>query len=216
MWLSLETSSPRVSMALGKEGRCLREVEEYGNASTLIEPLCRRLAPDFSRITLCVIGQGPGSYNGLRVGYAFLKGLLCTAPIPVLQIPTPLILARMAVPTSERHTPPSEILVLNNARRGEVYGALVEVRGGIPRLLWETVAPEAILRARLPSVPIRVASYDYPANGLPSFSEEPFHHLFPSASAAGILAHDLKGAASSDLACLQPHYVRDAVPFVKK
>src|SRR5688572_27122580 len=131
-WFALETSSQQISLSFGEGMTCHREISRVGNASALIESIYREIAFDFSKIEHCVIGQGPGSYNGLRVGYAFLKGLLCLSPVPVTEIPTPLILATQAA--SELQVSQAAILVLNNARREEVYGALIQVREGIPHM----------------------------------------------------------------------------------
>ena len=47
-WMAFETSSPMVSLAWGEDERCVREVSERGNASELVEELCRRLELDLA------------------------------------------------------------------------------------------------------------------------------------------------------------------------
>jgi len=209
-WLAIETSSEQVSMALGEEASCLHEVSEKGNASSLVEPIYRRLDVDFSEIQQCIIGQGPGSYNGLRVGYAFLKGLLCLNPLPVIEVPTPL---NLAVAASRRlSVGEATLLVLNNARREEIYGALVQVQNGIPCLQWEAVAHGTAFPEKLPENPVAVVSYDYQAKELPVFSAFPFLSLFPSAGCAGEIACALNLKPKTRLSDLEPHYIRAPVP----
>ncbi len=220
-WLAIETSSQQVSIALGDNSICLREVSKKGNASILIEPLFEELNVDFEKIQRCIIGKGPGSYNGLRVGYAFLKGLLCLQTLPIIEIPTPLILAAQA-------TENGIVLVLNNARREEIYGALVEVQEGIPKLQWEAVSSEEALFKKVPTNICTIVSYDYTATDLLFFKEFQWVSpaevpkvprasalgapLFPMASTAGVLDSKLKLSSKTCLSELEPHYVRVAVP----
>lgn len=209
-WFSIETSSPDVSMAVGTAGTISRELRSEGNASILAEPLCRKLDPDWEKIDHCVIGQGPGSYNGLRVGYAFLKGLLLTHPLPVFEVPTPLTLAAKACRALGLKD--GIIFVLNNARREEVFGALIEVSKGKPRLQQQKICSEALLREIVPPQLTAVVSYDYLPGALASFSSHRWLHLRPDAATAAEVAFLLELPPTSRLSDLQPHYVREAVP----
>lgn len=208
-WLSIETSSQRVSMAIGNGTECIREIAKKGNASTLIESIYRELDIPWEKIQQCVIGQGPGSYNGLRVGYSFLKGLLCTQPLPIIQVPTPLSLALQV--TEQLANRNITILVLNNARRDEIYGALVEVRSGLPYLQWESTADLKSIQAKLPTNVKAIVSYDFTANQLPDFESYPWLSSFPSASTTGRLASCMDFPKVT-IPQLEPHYVRAAVP----
>ncbi len=209
-WFAIETSSHQVSLSFGENETCFREVTEEGNASILIEPLYRRLQVNFDEIQQCVIGKGPGSYNGLRVGYAFLKGLLCLRPVPVIEIPTPLILAAQA--SESLSVGKNAVLILNNARRGEVYGAIVEIRNKIPQLIWEMVCPFQMLLAKLPQRLDAMISSDYTANDLTELKSYPWFKLFPSSALAGALSARLSLPSKMNLSELEPHYVRPAIP----
>ena len=205
-WLSIETSSPQVSLAYGEGDRCLRQVTQTENASKVIESLYHQLDVDFEAIHHCVISKGPGSYNGLRVGYAFLKGLLCLSPLPVIEVPTPLVLAR-AVPEPWN----GSILILQNARRGERYGALVRREGGILKIDWQQVASEATLSTRIPNDVAAVVSYDFQRNDLALFTSYCWLQLFPKAEIAALTAHELNLPSTQHLAEIEPHYVREPV-----
>ncbi len=208
-WFAIETSSPQLSMALGKGSELLREISRKGNASVLIEPLFRELDIDLNHIDLCMISQGPGSYNGLRVGYAFLKGLLCLKPLPVIQIPTSFILAKIAF--EQLGLKKGTFLVLNNARCEEVYGALIDVQNGQPHLLWEWLGNEKVLLSKLSSHLDAIVSYDYKPSDFPDLAQYPWLSLFPTASFAGQIIQQSKLTASIQLSKLEPHYVRAAV-----
>jgi tRNA threonylcarbamoyl adenosine modification protein YeaZ len=211
-WLAIETSSSLVSLALGEDAAVVREVAEEGSASRRIEPLFRSLDADLSKIQRCVIGQGPGSYNGLRVGYAFLKGLLCFGTIPVVQVPTPIILAAAAA--KELAIRNGNFLVLNNARRGEIYGALVELRNDRFEKTAELVAAQEVIVRQLAGLIDAVVSADFRAADLPLLKKDRWLVKQPMAGITGRLAFTQNLPATDHLPGLEPHYVREPVPGV--
>lgn len=211
-WLAIEASSPCVSMALGQDDHVLREVSGIGNASVLVEPLFRELTVDLDQIDQCVLGQGPGSYNGLRVGYAFLKGLLCLQPLPVVEIPSPLTMAQLAL--EKLAVTEATLLVLNNARRNEIYAALVDCQTDAPRLRWQTVCDTVSLSTRLPEKLDAVVGYDDIVQSVPALAGRTRISILPTAATAGRLAHRLKQPPAPTLSQLTPHYVRAPVPSV--
>ena len=91
------------------------------------------------------IGIGPGSFTGLRVGLATLKGLAFGDPRPVAPVSTLAALAGLA-----GEPRPEAVVAALDARRGDAYAALWE-SGDAP----EPVLPESVHRiddliARLP------------------------------------------------------------------
>ncbi|MDD2706941.1 MAG: tRNA (adenosine(37)-N6)-threonylcarbamoyltransferase complex dimerization subunit type 1 TsaB [Verrucomicrobiae bacterium] len=209
-WFAIESSSSQLSLALGEGETVLREVSESGNASRLIEPLYRRLGVRLEDVDFCVIGQGPGSYNGLRVGYAFLKGLLCADEMPVCEIPTPLALAAQAA--SQLKLSDGDFLALNDARREEIFGAKVELRGGALRQAETRVAPPSGLEQIFGRSFAAVISYELKVEDFPFLAGTPWLCLFPTASATGALACRQDFSRAPALSSLGPHYVRVAVP----
>lgn len=209
MWLSIDTSSSRVSLALGQGTTCLQEIQESGNASELIGPLMTKLNPDFLSLTQCFISQGPGSYNGLRVGFGFLKGLLVTDPKPVTCVPTPFVLARQCrelVPEAQN------FLIINNARRNEIYAGLVQFHDEVPVFVHQKTAdPKLILEDVSHSVDA-IVSFDYQNGQLPFSASIPFHHILPSAGVLGILTMQAQFSSSLHLSKIEPFYVRPPVP----
>ncbi len=86
--LALDTSSPVLSLALkDKKGKIHSgTVEGLMNHAERILPLMEQLFKK-SRISLndiegFLIGRGPGSFTGLRVGFATLKGFLAGSEVP--------------------------------------------------------------------------------------------------------------------------------------
>jgi tRNA threonylcarbamoyl adenosine modification protein YeaZ len=88
--LALDTSSPRISVAIVDGERILSKVEEIGNASTRLVPCIEKSLKEanlkLDQIEAYGIGEGPGSYNGLRCGFATLQGVLLNQARPVVQI----------------------------------------------------------------------------------------------------------------------------------
>lgn len=208
-WFAIETSSPRVSLAVGEGDHAAREVAAEGEASILVGKLFQELKPDLDGVDACFLGRGPGSYNGLRVGYAFLKGLLCTRPVPVAQVPTPLLLAARVA--DARLGGAGRVLVVNNARRGELYGAMVRASAGTLALEWELVGPADALRARMVPSPDAVATWDFEPTALSGLGGLPVWREFPRAADLAMAARRAGTAASADLVRLEPAYVRAPV-----
>jgi len=88
--LAIDTSSPQVSVAVADDRRVLSKVEKFGNASTellpCIESALKQAGLELRQIDAFAIGEGPGSYNGLRCGFATLQGILLAHPRPVIQL----------------------------------------------------------------------------------------------------------------------------------
>jgi tRNA threonylcarbamoyl adenosine modification protein YeaZ len=186
-WLSIETSSTHVSLALGRAEEVHREINRQGNASILIEEIYRELNVNLEAIDAFFIGKGPGSYNGLRVGYAFVKGLACLGRArAVIEIPTALSLALEA--STLLTVKKGSFLVLNNARRGELHAALAVHQGASN---WLKIEKEWIARPDellIPPVDAVVSSddaLDLLVTPVPDSARK--ISIFPKASTSAIL-----------------------------
>lgn len=73
--------------------------------------------------------SGPGSFTGLRIGLATVKAFAALRGRPVVPVTSLEVLAAALPFTSY------PVLVLIDARRGEVYGGLYDTRGGLPEQL---------------------------------------------------------------------------------
>ncbi len=86
------------------------------------------------------VAIGPGSFTGLRIGLATVKGLALVTGLPVVGIPTLDALALNAAGF------PGIVCPILNARKQEVYGAVYAWREGEMERLTEylAVSPEAL------------------------------------------------------------------------
>ena len=138
--LALETATPFASVALLRRGALLAEFTTTG-----ARPHSERLLPAVDHVLaaagvgLAEVGAfavsiGPGSFTGLRVGVATLKGLAFGDARPVAAVPTLAALAASAAGSAE------PVLACLDARRGEVYAA-VWAPGGTA---WAPLVPEGL------------------------------------------------------------------------
>ncbi len=111
----------------------------------ILEVLARAAVP-LEGLGALAVSIGPGSFTGLRVGLATVKGLAFEPPLPVVAVPTLEALAWAVAP------PEAVVAAVLDAQRGEVYGAVFRLRGGASEALVAPglFAPED-LAGRLPA-----------------------------------------------------------------
>jgi len=139
MILAFDTSGPIGSVAVAHEGDVLARVvlkQQTGHASGLlprIEEVLEDAGVDRSELTGLVIGEGPGSFTGVRVAAATAKGLSRALDLPLWPVSS-LAAAAMAVEEGAVR------YALFDARAERVYGACYGVGGARVQTL---VAPHA-------------------------------------------------------------------------
>jgi tRNA threonylcarbamoyladenosine biosynthesis protein TsaB len=147
--LAVETATRAVGVALLRGEAVIEEAGSEGR-----EPPSERLLPaidevlraariEVAALEAFAVSVGPGSFTGLRVGLATVKGLAFPGARPVAAVAT---LEALAFPALDGTGPVAALL---DARRGEVYAAVFAADGSV---LWRdaVLAPEA-LAARLPA-----------------------------------------------------------------
>lgn len=122
--LALETSTSRGSVAVAEDGNILAEerfFSERGHNTAIFDPLEKILATarEAGGITRIVVGTGPGSYSGVRVGIAVANALSLTDRVPVAGISSLIAPANLSAP---------DYWVTGDARRQTWFLARVEGR----------------------------------------------------------------------------------------
>ena len=129
--LALESSALTASVAVCDGERLLGEYTiNNGNTHSEVESLLKFLKLSVSDVDLFACSVGPGSFTGIRIGVATLKGLAFASEKPCVGVST---LEAMAYNLS---VPNGLICPVMNARRKQVYTALFrEKDGNLERLM---------------------------------------------------------------------------------
>jgi tRNA threonylcarbamoyladenosine biosynthesis protein TsaB len=128
--LAIETSSPILSVAMKKSGGKLRHatVRDYmkhaENLLPVIDRLLKKEKLTIQEIDAFLISRGPGSFTGLRIGFATLKGFLAICPKPCYGASSLDVIAAGIQP--EKHADLTlksykTLAVCLDARRGKLY-----------------------------------------------------------------------------------------------
>lgn len=126
--LSVETATLAGSVSLSRGEEVLVALagdSGVSHSNTLLHDIDRLLSEarvDLSEIDLFAVATGPGSFTGLRIGIATVKGLAATLDRPIVGIPTLEAVAHAAGPSARS-------VALLPAGRGEVFAQLFSVSG---------------------------------------------------------------------------------------
>ncbi|MFA7435104.1 MAG: tRNA (adenosine(37)-N6)-threonylcarbamoyltransferase complex dimerization subunit type 1 TsaB [Bacilli bacterium] len=133
--LVMDTASKYLFFSFIENGQVLYEVMDEGknnHSDNLLKKIELALIEtnlslkDFKRI---VVGIGPGSYTGLRVSVTVAKMLAWTLGIDLY------IVSSLSILSSGHFDNDGIYAVTIRAKKNHVYGKLVEVNGGIQKIL---------------------------------------------------------------------------------
>ena len=168
--LSLDTSATVCTAAICEDGKLIAETTvNTGNTHSemllpVIENLLNITETDINEIDLFACSTGPGSFTGVRIGVATVKGLAYGKNKPCISVSTLEALAYNLVGFNGILCP------VMNARRNQVYNALFKCENGIiERLCPDRAISIAELDEELAeeSLPIYLSGdgYDITSNG---------------------------------------------------
>ncbi len=128
--IALDSSGAVASVALFADGKLLGEYSidhKSTHSQTLLpmlDELCRRTAYVPAESDAIAVASGPGSFTGLRIGGAAVKGMAMALDIPVLPVPT---LEGLCYRATEW---PGLICPMMDARRQQVYSGIFRFEKG--------------------------------------------------------------------------------------
>lgn len=138
--LGIDSSGMTATVALIEDDKLIAEftVNNKRTHSETLMPMIDKVLTasetDIRDVELLAIAAGPGSFTGLRIGAATVKGLGMSLDVPVAAIPTCEGLA-MNLSGTDRLVCP-----LMDARRNQVYTGLYRVSGNMPEAVIEQTA----------------------------------------------------------------------------
>lgn len=215
-FLTIDTATPASSVAVFQgdrlEGEIILNITRHHTETLMgsVEHLLKSLSLNLQDLDFFTVVLGPGSFTGLRVGVATVKGLALATGRPVVGISALRMLA-MQLPFCRL-----PVCALLDARKKEVYAGLYDCSGELPVLLHEEVVrpPEKIL-AELDAETVFIGS------GAEAYRDRiedilgakarfvPAAMHCPRASHAAVLAwHDFQQEKTIPLEKLSPHYIR--------
>ena len=213
--LALDSSAAVASVAITRDDRVLGEyLLDNGNTHSetvlpMTESLLSRLSMTVDDIDLFAVSIGPGSFTGLRIGVATIKGLSFGKNKPCVGVSTLEALAYNLEGFSGILCP------VMDARRGQVFTALFRSDGKtIERLLPDCAMDLSELNEKLSafSEPIYLMGdgYTLAKEALTVETEKTPERLIPQSarSVARLALRDFLAKNTTDASALAPIYLR--------
>jgi tRNA threonylcarbamoyladenosine biosynthesis protein TsaB len=237
-FLAFDTSTDMMSVALS-DGAQIWEHQGMGGAQAsaqlipVIQNLLSQATLQLSDLSALVVGQGPGSFTGLRTACAVAQGLALGANLKVIAVDTLMAVAedaraqlKVAPSPADTHL---QVGVIMDARMNEVYAGAYEWHADAHQ--WQTLMPlqVGLPEAAVQSICQRLGGHFVLAgNGLevyqnqlnlqtlaPLKSAEQELIFMPAMPHATALLRLAPALWHQGLAVLpehvQPHYIRDKV-----
>lgn len=152
--LALDTSTSRGEVAVWRDGEVVFEKgfeSERSHNAQMFAPLREALEVVGDGVDMVVVGTGPGSYTGVRIGIAAAQGVGWSRAALVVGV------ASLLAPGVEGELP-AEWVMCGDARRGQFYA--VKVVAGRLQGQIETVSKEELLKRKEEWRSLRWMSYD--------------------------------------------------------
>ena len=135
--LAFESSAKAASVALVRNGELVAQSFQSSgltHSKTLLpmaEDMLKNTGLALPDVDLIACAHGPGSFTGIRIGIATVKGLAWALEKPCIGVSTLEAMAWNGASTG------SVICAVMDARRNQVYNALFRIQDGIPVRLTE-------------------------------------------------------------------------------
>ncbi|MEQ8324734.1 MAG: tRNA (adenosine(37)-N6)-threonylcarbamoyltransferase complex dimerization subunit type 1 TsaB [Vicingaceae bacterium] len=222
--LCVETSSVLCSVSLF-EGENLLASKEEGESyrhSELLHLFIKEVLDRGNKkpidLDAVAVGSGPGSFTGLRIGYAAAKGLCYALKIPLISVSTLELMTRAALQLPVSHQ--KSLCPMIDARRMEVYSCIFNTELKITRPLQAVIVEEDSYKEDLETGPLL-----FFGDGMPKikklFQTHPnayfLEHIMPSSLfMAPVAVQKFESKDFEDTAYAEPLYYKDFQPTTPK
>ena len=223
MQLAIDSSTPIASLSVRGSDSKIFSIEatdpnsHIETLSDLLEQLLKTAKVKTKDITSIVLGEGPGSFTGLRIGYSFASGLAFALKVPVITISS--LQAAISIESAKKLN-----VVLTDARRGEFFTGIYQLKDqDLEKYIPENIMTQRDLESFLDQ---KLAELNLNSSEIALFSNQPLSLLgqINSQSFSGLSANLLRlGSRPTckipsfsvlELSKLNPNYLR-AVAAVK-
>lgn len=154
--LALETSTSACSAALSMRGKVVERFEIGSNIHSkkllsMVDSLFIEFDISPTQLDAVIVGQGPGSFTGLRIGVGIGQGIAYAAAKPMIGISSIDAIAHAASPNLKTG---QSVLVAMDARMNEVYWAefMMSKEGILRQSNIAVGSPESIQLEEQPTV----------------------------------------------------------------
>lgn len=211
--LALHSTTPRLGVAITRDGRVLGERilppsrEHLENIALAIRDLAEETEVALGDVDGFAAAIGPGSFSGIRVGLAVVKGLALALNKPVVGVSSLEIIAWQAL---DRH---GQAVPVIDARRGEGYaGVYTRSQDSLrttegPYLLDPAGFSDLLSRYSVPIVVTGDPVMDEVADTMPHVVRSVADTASPTACAL-LAEHRMKRGDTESPHALMPLYIR--------
>lgn len=216
--LSVDTSATAASVALAEEGKLIGETfinTSLTHSQTLIpmvEQLLSNTKTDISDIDAIAVNAGPGSFTGVRIGVAAVKGLAFANDIPCVSVSTLHSMAYNFISSN------CIVCAVMDARCSQVYNALFKIESGkITRLCDDRALSLENLKAELQSIDEKIIiagdgadiTYKYIGDEIKNAELAPTNLKYQRASSTALIAFEkINNGQTVSAQELMPVYLR--------
>lgn len=229
--LCIDTAHGVASLGLVRGGALLAErllESKRDHAERLLDEVQALLESQNLCLQDCaalVVGVGPGSFIGVRIGLATVKGLAFGAALPVIAVSSS---AALALSRQQAGT----VAVAVDAKKGQVYAAAYALTlippDGAPPAVAELLAPQPLAPDQALAKFVGLGPCDalvgdgfaryaeiFAPLGIEQTDAKPLVRISPLAMAQ-LAQDDLSAQRWSDLDLLTPHYTRRSEAEIKR
>ncbi len=217
--LAIETATSACSVALSHDQQTINRSQVGNNIhSQVVLEMIAELFAEFEvsakSLSAVAVGQGPGSFTGLRIGIGVAQGIAYGGGCPMIGVSSLAALAwqaKQAVPEA------NAVLAGIDARMGEIYCAEYSVQSEFPEVFGDiqVLAPELIASSKVNITLAGNAWHEYQQQLPDSLREyklpEP-NLMLPDATAVLALARKkFEQGETIEPAAFVPDYIRNNV-----
>lgn len=205
--LSIESSGKRIKLALSFGGDRLVKLDEKVNRShgqviiRKIEHLLISSNVSKADIGAIVVGVGPGSFTGLRIGLAVAKGIATALSIPIVGV------SHMEVAEQKVGSEFDHVMVVLPFKSDSVF-IVPMVDGQIDITKVSAISLEG-LAGFVQSMPVSAVGFDPESSTTQAFAKAGIRLIdFDAADLVTIGRMKLNGGRADDIASLEPMYLQ--------